>query len=512
MVSSSGISFSGLGSGLDTQAIVAQLVSIERIPIRTIEGRRGTEQRKLDLVGQLGDLVKKLQSKAENLSTPEEFYAYASSISDESVATVTTDSNAQAGTHTLDVQRLAATDRWAFDSNSTRDQNLASGANEQISFKVGTTDYSLTLDEDASSLDDIAGQIEEMAGDVVNASVVNTGTEASPAFQLVLSSKVSGEEGRLTDIFSNVGQDPLATGEGLLINYAAPDGEGNSQSSNNITVGNDALAEIDGLLIRRSTNSFTEVIEGVTLDLQAMNESGPVTISIDADREAVRGRIDEFIGAYNEVMDFIDSQSTFTPSTDEDDNGGTTGLLFGDSIVGSVKRSIQSALFDIDIDTAINDTTGYSTLNLIGIEQDREGRLSVDATVFDEKFAENLPALMDLFADTDGFDNGGAEPNTPGYNVDTTADSGIMAKLIRGIDQMFGSQASGSSSITIEGIFDLRKTAIQDSIKRYDSQIERREQRLAGYEERLVLQYARLEELMGGLNAQGAALNAALGG
>lgn len=511
MVSSSGISFSGLGSGLDTQAIISQLVSIERIPIRTIEGRRSNEQRKLDLVGQLGDLVKKLQTKAEALATPEEFYAYASTISDETVATVTTDSNAQPGTHTLDVQRMAATDRWAFDSNSSREQNLASGANELISFKVGTTDYSLTLDPTSSSLDDIADQIEAMAGDVVNASVVNTGTESSPAYQLVLASKVSGEEGRMTDLFSNVGQNPMAAGEGLSINYAAPDGEGNSQSANNITVGNDALAEIDGLLIRRSTNSFTEVIEGVTLDVRALNESGPVTISIDADREAVRGRIDEFVSTYNEVMTFIDGQSTFTPSTDDDDNGGTTGLLFGDSIVSSVKRTIRSALFDVDLQSTINDSEGYSTLNLIGIEQGRDGQLSVDATVFDEKFTANLPALMDLFADTDGFDNGGAEPNTPGYNVDTSADSGLMAKLMRGIDQMFGAQDSGSSEFTIEGIFDLREAAIQGSIKRYDGQIERRESRLESYEERLVLQYARLEEVMAGLNAQGSALNAVFG-
>ena len=376
MVSSSGISFSGLGSGLDTSAIVAQLVAIERIPINTIESRRSEEQSRLDLVGQLGDLVMNLQSSAEALSTPEEFFAYSSTISDESVATVTTDSNAQPGTHVLDVQRLAATDRWAFDSVSSRDTNLASGEGEQISFKVGTTDYSLTLNPDDSSLDSIAGQLEELAGDTISASVVNTGTEASPSFQLVVASKVSGEEGRLTDIFSNVGA-AAGGGEGLNINYSAPGANGEPQSDNNITVGNDALAEINGLLIRRSTNSFTEVLEGVTIDLRAQNQDGPVTIAIDSDREEVRGRIDAFISSYNEVIDFIDTQSTFTPSTDEDDNGGTTGGLFGDSIVSSVRRSIQNALFNVDIDSTINDSEGFSTLNLVGIEQDREAPLSV---------------------------------------------------------------------------------------------------------------------------------------
>ena len=67
MVSTSGISFSGLGSGLDTNAIVSQLIAVERIPINVLQGRKSTEQKRLDLVGQLGDLVKTLQDKADDL-------------------------------------------------------------------------------------------------------------------------------------------------------------------------------------------------------------------------------------------------------------------------------------------------------------------------------------------------------------------------------------------------------------------------------------------------------------
>lgn len=514
MVSNSGISFSGLASGLDTNAIVRQLVAIERLPIQTLQTRRGNEQRKLDLVGQLGDLVKKLQGKADDLSTPEEFFAFAASISDERAATVTTTSLAEQGTHTLDVQRLASTDRWAFDAVASRDDNLSVADGEQISFKLGTTDYTLTLDPDASSLDDIAGQIEDMTGGEVNASVVNTGTESSPSYQLVISSGVSGEEGRLTDLFSNVGQ---ATGPGgeegipLTLDYSGPDASGNATSVNNITVGNDAIAEIDGLTVRRSTNSFSDVIVGVTLDLRSLTEDGAATITIDPDRTAVRQRIDSFVNAYNEVVDFINRQNAFTPGDGEDDAGTTGGLLFGDSILSSVKRSIQGALFNVDPNVVANDTEGFSTLSLVGIKQDRDGRLSVDSSTFDEKFAENLPALMDLFADTDGFDNGDAEPNTPGYYQDTTADGGLMNQLSRAIDQMFGVLDAGDGGVTVEGIFDVRQDAIRASIDRYDDQIERREDRLGRYEETLVLRFARLEELMAGLNAQGTALSNALG-
>ena len=516
MVSNSGISFSGLGSGLDTNAIVRQLVAIERLPIQSLQTRRGTEQRRLDLVGQLGDLVKALKSKAEDLSTPEEFFAFAANISDESVATITTDSNAAQGTHTLDVQRLAATDRWAFDSVAKRDVNLSGSEGEQISFKVGTTDYTLTVDKDNSSLDDIASQIEEMTSGEVTASVVNTGTESSPSYQMVLASEGSGEEGRLTDIFSNIGQTPAIPGvsvEGtpLSINYSAPDANGEATSSNNITVGNDALAEIDGLLVRRATNSFSDVIEGVTIDLRSETDD-PATITIEPDRTAVRERIDSFVSAYNEVIDFVGQQNTFTPGEDDDESGSTGGLLFGDSILSSVKRALQRSLFNPDVDTVINDTEGYSTLSLVGLEQDRDGRLSVNSAVFDEKFSENLPALMDLFADTDGFDNGDAEPNTPGYYTDISEDGGLMNRLVREVDQMFGNLDSGDSDFQVQGLFDVREQAIQAAIERYDDQIENRETRLGRYEETLILRFARLEELMGGLNAQGQALNAALGG
>ena len=131
--------------------------------------------------------------------------------------------------------------------------------------------------------------------------------------------------------------------------------------------------------------------------------------------------------------------------------------------------------------------------------------------LYDDAFTENLPFLMDLFADTDGFDNGGADENTPGYYEDTTADGGLMNQLSRAIDQMFGVLGT-NGDVTVQGIFDVREDAIEAAIDRYDDQITRREDRLESYEQTLILRFARLEELMGGLNAQGAALANSLGG
>ncbi|MEZ6016018.1 MAG: flagellar filament capping protein FliD [Planctomycetota bacterium] len=508
MVGSSGISFSGLSSGIDTQAIVRQLVQLERLPIQTISARRANEQRKSDLVGQLGDLVKKLKEKAEALKTSDEFKSNSATISDESIGTVTAEPGAIAGSHTLEVQRLAATDRWVFDAVSSRDQDISTTGGQQVSFTVGQTAYSLTVDPSRSSLDEIAADLNDMAGDEISASVVNTGTTSNPSYQLVLASKVPGEDGRITNIFSDV----AGTGDALTIAWSAPDGNGAAQSAANITVGNDALAEIDGLSVRRSSNDFSDVIEGLSISATRTTTPGdPAIVTVEPDRDAVRGKIDEFVSAYNAVQSFINTQSTFTPSEDPNDNGGKTGLLFGDSILTNVRSALSRSLFSVDIATVTGDSQGYSTLSLVGIKRDRSGLLSVDETKFNAKFADNLDALADLFADDDGFDNGGVEPGDPNYYVDQSADKGLMSKLVGEIDRMFGTLAGSTSELTLRGVFDAKQEALKARIKLFDQDIARKEDRVTRYQETLTLQYARFEELMTRLNSQGASLTNTLG-
>ena len=85
-----------------------------------------------------------------------------------------------------------------------------------------------------------------------------------------------------------------------------------------------------------------------------------------------------------------------------------------------------------------------------------------------------------------------------------------MASLARNLDRLTGNLPSGESGLQLQGIFDLRKDTLGESIKRMEKRIEDKERALEGFREDLVLRYARLEELMGGLNAQGAALQSAL--
>lgn len=490
-----GISFSGLGSGIDTAAIIKQLVSLERIPITALEDKGALVKSKITAVGKLKSLVRDLQSKAQELANKGAFLEYGVQASEEGVASFTATGNATAGSHTLNVQRLASADRWAFHAVSDRAADLATAPNQAISFDLNGTSYSLTVQQDQSSLDEIASALNDLAGDAITATVVNTGTTSSPSYQLVIGADDTGEDFRLSNITSTV--------SGLAINYVAPDGAGAAQSADNLTVGNNARAVIDGLLVERDSNVFDGVVPSVGITVTAADPAKTITFTVAPDQDAIKGKIKSFVDAYNKIAAFRNDQNKYS----EDDGAG--GVLFGDQILSTVMSRIDSALFNVPIADVQADTEGYSTLSLVGIKKQSDGTLTINDSVLDEKITDNIDLFTDLFVDSDGFDNGGALENTPEFYVDTTADSGLASSLDRALDRLLDS-VTGTGGVTIKGVFDARVDTYNADVLRYTKQITAKEDYLERFELNLQLRFAKLEELMGQLQSQGQALSAQL--
>lgn len=491
----SGISFSGLASGLNTGQIVDQLVKLESLPIEKLELQKKGEQEKLKAIGDLKALVKELQKQAKTLSTLADFLTFTVSPSQEGVASFSATGSAAAGSHTLTVMKLAATDRWAFDGVLSSSDDLATGAGQTVSFTVGGTVHTVAVAQDASSLEDIAAAINQQAGADVSASVVNAGTESAPSWKLVLTSDASGSDHRISGITSTIG--------GLSIDATGPDANGVAQSTNNLVVGSNAIAVVDGLTVERESNDFNGVLPGVSINVQAADPATTIHFSVEADQSAIKKKLQAFVDAYNEVITFANEQSKYSKET------GAGGKLFGDSLLSSVRKSLSSALFNVPIATVQGDTEGYSTLGLVGIKTVNDGTLLIDSGVLDDKLAENLEAFADLFVDSDGFSNGGAAANTPEYYVDITLDSGLAALLDREVERMFKTFTSVNGA-TFKGIFDSRNEAINRKIKDIDKSIEAKQYYIEQFQRNLIEKFAKLEDVLGGLNAQGAALQAAL--
>lgn len=496
-LSTSGISFSGLASGIDTSSLIQKLVQLESQPIQQLQNQKQDFQAKLSTVGTLKGLVKELQTKAQTLSKQETFLSFLTSTSLDGHVAASASGSATAGTHTVVVNKLATIDRWTFDAVADKSVDLASANGQHITFSVGATNYDVPVDAATSNLEDIAAKINSVAGEKVAASVVNIGTAASPSYQLVMTAKDSGHDNRIANITNDIA--------GLHIDTTGPNASGQAQSANNITVGNDAEAVIDGLTVVRDTNDFNDVVAGLSLTAQTADPSTTISVSVNADTGAIKAKIKDLVTSYNKLVDFVNTQNSYSK------DNGPGGNLFGDPLLGQVMSQVRGALLNVPLGTVQSDTAGYSTLQLVGVKIQSDGKLKVDDTVLDDKIADNLDKLADLFVDSDGFDNGGAAQNTSGYYTDTTADSGLAATLDRAIDRMFDS-FTGPNNAVYKGLFDTRTKTYNDTINKLLKQIDDKQTQVDKFQNDLTLKFANLESVMGSLQSQGAALQAGLAG
>ncbi|HKX46638.1 MAG TPA: flagellar filament capping protein FliD [Planctomycetota bacterium] len=467
------ISFSGLASGLDTSAIIAALVEAEKLPILALEQQKTIEKKKIDLFGLLEGYLADLSKKAEALQDFDGFLAKQVQASEEGVAALSVTSSALAGSHTLEVNALASADRWSFVGVPDHTANLATGPGQTVDFTYDGVAYSVAIDEAASSLEDIREAIETATGGAVDASVVNTGTESSPSYVLVVAGSQTGADFALTGLATSVG--------GLALDQQ-------------LTVASNAEITLDGLAIQRSTNDFSNVLPGLSITAQSL-ASGPteaITFTISADTEAIQAGVQEFIDLYNKAIGFINSQNEYS----EDEGPG--GDLFGDSALRTVRSALNDALFGPG---AVDSTSAFGSLGLVGIKLAVDGTLSLDAAKFQAKLGEDIDAFADLFADLDGFDNAGALEGTPEFYVDTSADSGVFSRLVQGLAKLLDDQTDVNGN-TLKGLLDNKQATAQKNVDRIDDQIEQLELRLEKFEAGLVAQFTALETLLAGLQTQ----------
>jgi len=493
MVYGSGISLSGLGSGIDTASLIEKLVQLESYRKMHLQKQQTNVQDKLKAFGELKELIETLQEKAEGFSTSSKFLHLKGETSREGAISIEVSSAALQGSHSIAVQQLAATDRWAFDAVADATTDLATNPGE-VSFTVGDQNYMIGIDAGTSSLNEIASAINAAAGEDVMATVVNAGTETAPSWRLVLASRTSGEDGRIHGISSTV--------TGLVIDGTEPPiGSTDPVSANQLVVGRNAQAIVDGLLVERTTNEFNGVIEGVSFTALAADSENPVELTISPDGESIQTAVKEFVDAYNAVVNFVKKQNTYNAE------GGTGGPLFGDSAIRSASSMMHSALFDVPLATVLADTEGFSTLGLVGLELAKDGTIKIDETKLGAKIAENVDLLADLFADDDGFDDGDTLPGEPGYGVDQTLDSGLAATLVRAIDGLVD-PGVGAGGVALPSVFGAKEQSFRDQIRTLDQRIADEDFRLERFEEQLRARFANLEDLMGNLNSQLATLAA----
>jgi flagellar hook-associated protein 2 len=299
-------------------------------------------------------------------------------LSNDTMATVSADSTAQPGSYTFYVETLASAQQYAY-------QGLQEGdipTSGVITLSLGSDpENSMSLDLAAiDSNGDGQNSLAEFSS-AINSSPDNPGVTASLVKSegqttLLLTSDETGAANTISLVATNV---PTGAFTSTL---AAPT-ELATASDALIYLGGDPST---GIPISNSSNTFDDLIEGVSITFSEVNTSGtpPLTINISTDESASQAQVQTFIDAYNALFDALD---VLTNSGGEGDDV-TRGALAGDAGVSSLENQIKSAIRQ--------DYDGVSLMDY-GVSVDTEGHLSLDSTQFNEMMETNSQGLSAIF-------------------------------------------------------------------------------------------------------------------
>ncbi|HEX2791630.1 MAG TPA: flagellar filament capping protein FliD [Steroidobacteraceae bacterium] len=367
------------GSVIDVSSLVSQLVAATAAPQQAlISTQTQAVSTQISALGTLKSALATFQSSLSSLDTPTAFQVQTANSTDQTAFTATADSGAAAGTYNVTVSALAQAQQLL--SNAFAGGTAATVGTGTLSLSLGTTSFDVTIDGSDNTLAGIAAAINSAAGNPGIAATVLQGTDGA---HLVLSSSLSGAANtiQVTETDGGDGLAALTYGTGNAANYtqeAAPQ---------------DAAFSIAGVDYTSPSNTVTDALNGVTLNLLGTTSAGSnATLSVSNDTSTIASNISAFVTAYNTMVTAIAPLGSYDASTN------TAGPMLGNALLSGTTNQIQQALYSV-VNTG---SSTYNSLASIGITTNSDGSLSVNNATLTNALSTNFGAVSQLFSGAAG--------------------------------------------------------------------------------------------------------------
>jgi flagellar hook-associated protein 2 len=388
------ISAPGIGSSLDVNSIVSQLIGIDRQPLTLLSKKQASFQAKLSAMGSVKSSLSSFQSAVSGLSNATKFQVASVSSSDATVASASGSSIAVPGTYSLQVSSLAQAQKLVASGQATSNTAIGSGT---LTFDFGTISggtstngvYSgssftsnasgvktVTIDSGNNTLAGIRDAING-ASIGVTATILNDG--GTSPYRLVLT---QGSTGLSNSMKISVAGDAALSG--LLEQNPA----GTQTMTENQSAANSVFT-IDGIAVSKSSNTVTDVLPGVTLNLLAKTAVGASTsLTVARDTAAITNSVTQFVNAFNQITQTLNNVSAYDATTN------TAAVLNGDSSIRTIQNQIRNVLNA----PIAGGNSAYSVLSEIGVSLHKGGELSLDSTKLQAAVKDHFSDIAGLFA------------------------------------------------------------------------------------------------------------------
>jgi flagellar hook-associated protein 2 len=440
------ISVGGLTSGLDTNSIIDQLLALQQKPILRLQQREADYQVELSAYGSLQSTLTSLKSAMEDLGSVSDFTGFSATSGDTDLFTASANENATAGLYNITVQQLARVHKL----KSVAFGDAESVGEGTIHLKVGSDDTVDIIVSATDTIEDVAEAIND-ADAGVQAAVIFDGTD----YFLSLAAHETGAENVINLTVTDTGDSHNTDINGLSrLVYD----QGVTENFSQTQAASDSIITVDGVAdIHRDTNTIDDVIEGVTITLES--DGGTATLTVSRDTSAVVSKIDDFVSAYNEVLDLFDTYQSYDSDTK------TAGILLGDATTNSIRNRLRNL-----VTTMVPGLSeDYNRLSNLGVTVNEEGRLKVDSSRVNEALDDHFDEVVQFFTQT--------KEGSEGFSV----------RMADALDAILDSR---------DGVIAAREGGIQNSIDDIQDQIERVEMRISAWETRTRAQFESLEVLL----------------
>ncbi|PYB19474.1 flagellar filament capping protein FliD [Serratia marcescens] len=378
------ISSLGLGSGLDLNGLLDKLTKAEQQRLTPYTTKQSSYKAQLTGYGTLKGALEKFDNLSKEMAK-EDFFK-ATTATEHDAFKITTNAKAVPGNYVVEVKNLAQAETLTTQAKVS-DQGAKLGTE-------GATDRSLTitagnppkatkipLSDDQTSLVELRDAINgAKAG--VTASIMRVGDND---YQLAISSSTTGENNKISLQVDN--DDKL----GDILNYPAP--RGTTTAMKQTVAPQDAELMVNGTAIKRSTNSISDALQGVTIDLKTKTKTNePQHLVISTNTAGTTDKIKEWVDSYNSLLDTFNALSKFTPVKTGEAPNPTNGPLLGDNTLRGIQSSIKSAL------SAAQDNPELKGLGNLGISTNtKTGKLEIDSAKLKKAMDEKPDQVSNFF-------------------------------------------------------------------------------------------------------------------
>ena len=457
------VSSAGIGSGLDIEGIISQLMEIEKRPLTQLNNKKAEQQAQLSAFGSLKSVLSSFQDSVQELAKPTVFNGLKAALTDTTMATVSASSSAAAGTHEIEVQSIAQSQKIKSEAFASTDTTIGSGTltiafgtyNGDGTFTANTEKAAktITIDPAKSTLADIRDTIND-ANAGITASIVNDGS----GNRLVIASKDSGLANALKITVNDA--DGNHTNNAGLSKLAFDASTGGVANMTETVAAKNAVLVIDGITIQKSSNTIDDALEGVTLNLLKADPGTTSTLTVEKGNSSVEAAMKAFVTTYNSLEKTVTNLSRYDPANDQ------ASILTGDSTVRMVQFRVRAMLSDNPLPAG-----GINSLSELGISFQKDGTLALDDSKLSAVLADPDKNISEFFGDIPGT---------------TTSTPGFISRLDQLIDGMTRS----------DGLIESRIDGIDSVIKTIDKRSESLEYRLEEVEKNLRAQYTALDTMI----------------